>query len=1221
MSEPGDGARPGASASGSTASPAGRRASATTCGSSSSPPRRCSWSRARRRCGGRPSTNWRPHGRPRYADALDDVHPDAPAAQQPAAGDPRGGRLARRAALLGRDLPRRRRRDRRRAPARCWPSSPSPLAAAHAEIAPEEAAESALGDPLRDERPGTPRRVAPGRAGPAPGRDRRQGGLERLDARRPAPRRPGLRAGRPRPGRVRLARPAADGDPRVQARRAGPPDGPRRTTAAAPARRRLLRARPRPPGPPRPPDRRAAAGIRHDDDPDDLDPALRAIATSWEVARRARRRDPARRPAGRRERPGKRPMVRLGDLIPEAARALGLDDELRLSRAMATFEALVAERVPAVAGRLPGRPVSRASPWTSRRTPRSSPRSCGSIRPSSWPPSSRARAGSACANCGSTCAGRVPAYNPRTCQPFSGRTSSIEPGSPSLARSRSARPRQSGARRPSLTTRGPHGRPTPDEARRRRRARPPHRLARHARRGRADRRFRRPLQGPAVPAGHLAPGVAPRARGDAPRRRDDPQRVLLRRIGRDPGLPPEGDHDRQQAARPPGRPAGPQVDRRQRARSAWRWPSSAATRCTSRPSGRRRPTSSARRASRPCPTRSAIAACRRASWSRTSGAARSRSATRSSSISPNVMTKLGVDELKDAMLTLHPQSAMEHLHHRFVAADGSGSDGAIAFEASEVSATSKSRTLVPVKPAEPLAGAPDRSPIPLADNVAAAGSAVTAAAGSARVAAGGAMDRLVARAPGPHAPPQAGLPPRDAARHAPRDPAPGGDGGPRPHHRRRRARPGRLRLRRLDAGHGDQLGQRRPAGDRRRQGGPGQGVRSRHRPRGGRPEPGHGAPDATPTSSSTRPSRPRSRRRRSRRCGRRSRLASTGCTASSRSPPRRVSRSSRPRAPIRSTCAASSADPTARRTSSTARPGPSTASTSRTRRRPPSPGSARRRTARRSRRRATSASARRRTCSSSTRRTSCGGGVRPTPRARARWSGSTSNGSSSWGDDIRGFGTFLRDEARALYNLYVVDPSEQQILAYSPSADGGGFPGAGSPWLATPRDVSGMNSIYIDGDLFAAADGRARPVRRRARATAGTPRRPDDTLLRPAPVYSLVAGGLGTDAAERLGLRLRQAERPDRRRRQVRRHVQGPVPARRRRRRLGRHALVLRGPRRRRGAGPAGLDREGRRPPVRPRGSPRRRPVAIGLARRLGQPGRVPQAIQADSPDPGPDPR
>ena len=43
-------------------------------------------------------------------------------------------------------------------------------------------------------------------------------------------------------------------------------------------------------------------------------------------------------------------MVRLGELIPDAARALGLEDELRLSRAIATFEAIVAERVPAAAG-------------------------------------------------------------------------------------------------------------------------------------------------------------------------------------------------------------------------------------------------------------------------------------------------------------------------------------------------------------------------------------------------------------------------------------------------------------------------------------------------------------------------------------------------------------------------------------------------------------------------------------------------------------------------------------------------------------------------------------------------------------------------------------------------------------------------------------------------------------------------------------------------------
>ena len=45
-----------------------------------------------------------------------------------------------------------------------------------------------------------------------------------------------------------------------------------------------------------------------------------------------------------------RAMRRLGDLIPDAARALGLEEELRLARAMSTFEAVVAERVPAAAG-------------------------------------------------------------------------------------------------------------------------------------------------------------------------------------------------------------------------------------------------------------------------------------------------------------------------------------------------------------------------------------------------------------------------------------------------------------------------------------------------------------------------------------------------------------------------------------------------------------------------------------------------------------------------------------------------------------------------------------------------------------------------------------------------------------------------------------------------------------------------------------------------------
>ncbi len=43
-------------------------------------------------------------------------------------------------------------------------------------------------------------------------------------------------------------------------------------------------------------------------------------------------------------------MERIGDLLPAAARKLGLEAELRLARATSTWDALVAERVPAATG-------------------------------------------------------------------------------------------------------------------------------------------------------------------------------------------------------------------------------------------------------------------------------------------------------------------------------------------------------------------------------------------------------------------------------------------------------------------------------------------------------------------------------------------------------------------------------------------------------------------------------------------------------------------------------------------------------------------------------------------------------------------------------------------------------------------------------------------------------------------------------------------------------
>jgi hypothetical protein len=46
----------------------------------------------------------------------------------------------------------------------------------------------------------------------------------------------------------------------------------------------------------------------------------------------------------------RRPMSRIGDLMPNAAAQLGLQDELRRARLLATFEAIVAELAPSAHG-------------------------------------------------------------------------------------------------------------------------------------------------------------------------------------------------------------------------------------------------------------------------------------------------------------------------------------------------------------------------------------------------------------------------------------------------------------------------------------------------------------------------------------------------------------------------------------------------------------------------------------------------------------------------------------------------------------------------------------------------------------------------------------------------------------------------------------------------------------------------------------------------------
>ena len=86
-------------------------------------------------------------------------------------------------------------------------------------------------------------------------------------------------------------------------------------------------------------------------------------------------------------------------------------------------------------------------------------------------------------------------------------------------------------------------------------------------------------------------------------------------------------------------------------------------------------------------------------------------------VSRNLAQVVGIEELKHALATLRPAAAVEHLERLFQIRGGSGSDGILAIEILELPATATSRQLEPVRPAEPLAGLPDQSPVPLADAI------------------------------------------------------------------------------------------------------------------------------------------------------------------------------------------------------------------------------------------------------------------------------------------------------------------------------------------------------------------------------------------------------------------------------------------------------------------------------------------------------------------------
>jgi hypothetical protein len=112
-------------------------------------------------------------------------------------------------------------------------------------------------------------------------------------------------------------------------------------------------------------------------------------------------------------------------------------------------------------------------------------------------------------------------------------------------------------------------------------------------------------------------------------------------------------------------------------------------------------------------------------------------------ISPNVTRRIGLGPIQDTVGQLHPQGAVDEIHRQFGSSSlgSTGGDGLIVVEATEVATTHRAQPLKPVWPSDSLAGAPERSPIPLADTVVGGMAAVQSTARHAQATADGWMRR------------------------------------------------------------------------------------------------------------------------------------------------------------------------------------------------------------------------------------------------------------------------------------------------------------------------------------------------------------------------------------------------------------------------------------------------------------------------------------------------
>jgi hypothetical protein len=472
-------------------------------------------------------------------------------------------------------------------------------------------------------------------------------------------------------------------------------------------------------------------------------------------------------------------------------------------------------------------------------------------------------------------------------------------------------------------------------------------------------------------------------------------------------------------------------------------------------------------------------------------------------VSPNIVAALGAEALKDALVTLHPQSAVEHLTARFRAGGGTGSDGALVIEAAEIAVSRAGVVPVPVRPAEPLAGVPDRSPIPLADTVAGGFAAAQSGARWARGKAGRALYRGLMRIQ--DALPSRGVRNRRVTPLSAR------------RETQRRAAMAVLSLVIVVGGLGAAvfvLGGKGPSGTAIATLATAQGLLKDARDMYDRVI-GDGvdlvvsdrrlAEDLltqahTAITAAQRAGIPEStagpvRTKIVAALDRLYRMTDVRSTALFTFPEERNTNLRRivkgpdgaPFVLDEGTSSVYRINLANDRASVIFREGRET----------------------------------RGATQGAPRLITVGGRhlvMVDTRNELWRWSPANSRGdgtivrvsnvagSSEWGNDILAIGTFIRDPEANLYNLYIVDPSAEQVLRYSPAADGGGFPAQPTRWLSAPRDVSGVTSMYIDGDIWLADSGGVLRVAD-GNSEGWEAESPEDEVLRTAPSYLLVGSG------------------------------------------------------------------------------------------------------------------